>query len=173
VIRESPVFPYVDGASWVQRLWRDGERESPFGDRLPLSTEQVLWPESGPPLGVDVDVGGARMLLDDTLGSLELRILAEDVLGTSAGEAGVLASSWDGDRWVLVEDASGRGGLVFAAVWSDVASRDRFLAAVDHSAAAFGGPVHVTPLEVDGRAVALLVVGDATVSPVVSLTPAA
>ena len=167
VIRESLVFPYVDGAGYVQRLWSGGSRASPFDEeRLPRSTEQVLFPGAAPPLGVAIVPGSGRPRLDDTLGSLELRILAEDVLGLSAADASALAGAWDGDRWLLVEDGSGSTGLLYASVWSDAAARDAFLVAASTpgSASGFPGGARTRALDVDGRPVAVLALGSASLA---------
>ncbi len=175
VIRESLVFPYVDGAGYVQRLWSGGARASPFdAERLPRSTEQVLFPGAAPPVGVEITVGGGRPRLDDTLGSLELRILAEDVLGLTDNDASRLAAAWDGDRWLLVEDGSGASGLLYATAWSDPAARDAFLAAASTPSAAAGvlGGARTRALEVDGRPVSLVALGSASLTGVaVRLAP--
>ena len=42
VIRESLLFPYLAGVSFVQSLWSQVGRVAPFGEWLPISTEQVL-----------------------------------------------------------------------------------------------------------------------------------
>jgi hypothetical protein len=171
VIRESLIFPYVDGAGYVQRLWRSGERASPFGDELPRSTEQVVSPGAAPPLGVAVTPEERPAVLDDTLGSLELRILAEDVLGLAAPDAAALASAWDGDRWVLMRGGAGVVGLAFATVWSDAGARDRFVTAANGPMARFGGAARAHALEVDGRPGSLVLVGALDDDVTVALVP--
>ncbi len=163
VIRESLLFPYVEGAGFVQRLWADGRRLDPFGEALPLSTEQILRPMAAPPVEVDVSVSAGEVVLDDVLGRLELGVLMEDVLGVGGGGTGAAgvggpAEAWDGDRFVLVEAADDRRGLIWAVVWESVQGRARFVQAVD-GARAFGGPVAVELRTVDGRALTLLRIG--------------
>lgn len=159
VIRESLIFPYVDGATFVQRLWTGDVRVDPFGDALPLSTEQVLSPGAAPPLQLRIDVEGARRRLDDTLGQLELRILVEDVLGLDAGGADEVVSGWDGDRWVLSERDDGETSLSYVVAWESEGARNRFVAVVRAAQSAFGGPLEIVEVDVGGRPASLLTVG--------------
>ncbi|MDH3270264.1 MAG: hypothetical protein OEN56_02965 [Gemmatimonadota bacterium] len=174
VIRESLLFPYVEGAGFVQRLWVDGNRSGPFGDALPTSTEQVMRPRADPPVQVALQVHGGRVVLDDELGRLELGVLAEDVLGVrgpgGAVGAGGPAEGWDGDRYALIEDASGSRALVAAFVWENATARDRFRRAVDAGSGRFGGPVSLESIDVDGRALSVLHVGTTTALVSISLT---
>lgn len=168
VIRETLLFPYVEGAGFVQRLWTGGQRHDPFGEALPLSTEQVIRPLAAPPLHVELTVTGGEVVLDDVLGRLELGVLVEDVLrvgepaaaasGVAAGSGGP-AEGWDGDRYALVESSDGARGLVFVVVWESSRARDRFLGAVDAARARFGGEVAVEATELDGRPASVLRVG--------------
>lgn len=163
VIRETLLFPYVEGAGFVQRLWAGGRRLDPFGEALPLSTEQIIRPLAPPPVTIDLGVSGATPVLDDGLGRLELGVFAEEVLGI-ASTGGVVGSGgpaegWDGDRFVLVELDDGRRGLVWAVVWESVAMRDRFVAAVQESRGRLGGDVAIRATTVDGHPVSVLRVG--------------
>jgi len=162
IIRESLLFPYVEGAIFVHDLWTRSEREPPFGDALPLSTKQVLQPGSAPPLAIEVEVDGPEVVLTDVLGSLELGIMIEDVLGVDGVErrAGGLADGWDGDRYVLVENAAGRRALALAIVWETEQDRDRFCDRVDSVPSAFGGSLSVERTEIDGRPASVLRVGE-------------
>ncbi|MBT8488831.1 MAG: hypothetical protein HKN72_01245 [Gemmatimonadetes bacterium] len=164
VIRESLLFPYIEGAGFVQRLWADGQRSDPFGDALPLSTEQILRPLAAPPVELDISVSSGEIVLDDVLGRLELGVLMEDVLGVGGGGTGAAggggpAEAWDGDRFALVEGSEGRRGLVWATVWESVQARARFLEAVDGALTSFGGEVAVELRTIDDRAVSLLRIG--------------
>jgi hypothetical protein len=162
VVRESLIFPYVDGAGFVQRLWAGGNgRPDPFGDGFPLSTEQVLSPGAAAPLPLSFELTGARTRLEDTLGALELRILVEDVLGWTPEAADELVRGWDGDRWVLVEKEGGAAALSYATVWESERARSRFVDAVRAAPTGFGGPVEIEAFDVGGRAGALLRIGGA------------
>jgi hypothetical protein len=147
VVRETLLFPYLGGASFVQALWRAaaaGELEpapypAPFGPLLPQSTQQVLHPEAhflrqrthpveitladaaDPAVAGEAD--GWRVLFDDVLGELELGIFLSEHLG-AAGRA--LATGWRGDRIRLLESGQGGRALVWFTVWADAAAADRF-----------------------------------------------
>lgn len=179
VIRETLLFPYVEGAGFVQRLWAGGQRLDPFGEALPLSTEQVIRPLAAPPVTVDVAVSGGTPVLGDGLGRLELGIFVEDVLGIE-GTGGVVgaggpAEGWDGDRFVLVELDDGRRGLVWIVVWESARVRDRFVDALRESRDRLGGELTVRSETADGRAVSIARVGPqdalAALSVDVSVTP--
>lgn len=138
VIREALVFPYMGGLSFVQRLWqaRDG-RPAPFGEELPVSSEQVLHPArflAGPP-----DVPSAvefteevpeswREVRSDALGELEVRIFLEEHL-QDVGRAAQAAEGWDGDRYRLLRGPSGEA-FVWATVWDTRRDAAEFEAAV-------------------------------------------
>jgi len=160
VVRESLLFPYVEGAGFVQGLWTGGPRESPFGAALPLSTEQVLRPTAAAPVRVDLDVEGGSVVLDDVMGRLELGVLVEDVLGIEGGGAAVgaggPAEAWDGDRYVLVERADRSRALVFVVIWESGRARDRFADAVERAAHRFGAPPSVERTAVEGRPATVL-----------------
>lgn len=176
VVRESLIFPYVDGAVFVQRLWSRGERQNPFDAALPLSTEQILHDGAEAPVSLALEIGGGSVLLEDVLGAFELQILLEDVLALTGGSggsgaSGALASGWDGDRYVLVEGADGRRSLAWVVLWADEAARDRFLGAVDENRAALGGPVSAVARSIDGRPASLLIIGDGRVTVSASVAP--
>jgi hypothetical protein len=163
VLRETLLFPYVEGAEFVQALWRArGGRPAPFGDALPLSTEQVLeWDGTGPtepPLIVEAPTPpGVQVLHRNTLGALESGIL----LGSLAPEGwqGGGGGGWAGDQWALVE-APGEGvGLIWASAWDDADIRDRHAELLEANRGFFPGPVLVLRRPVSQRPGILLVVG--------------
>ncbi|HSR42512.1 MAG TPA: hypothetical protein VLL48_10075 [Longimicrobiales bacterium] len=163
VVQEAMLFPYLEGAGFVQALWRarDG-RPAPFGPYLPQSTEQVADPERlvgeepDPPTDVELTVEGRPGVFDATLGQLETRIFLEELSGAAAGDA---ATGWDGDTLVLVE-APGGDALAWATVWDDPGARDRFVAAVEGGLVGLPASGSVEALEVSGRPVAVLRVGE-------------
>lgn len=174
VIRETLLFPYVEGAGFVQRLWAGGERMDPFGDALPTSTEQVMRPLADPPVQVDLTVSNGEVALQDVLGRLELGVLVEEVLGIDDADgavgAGGPAEGWDGDRYILVEAPDGGRSLAYAVVWEDAEFRDRFVDAARSAAGRFGGVVSVDAREVGGRPVSVLLVGESTYDVSVSVS---
>lgn len=158
VIRRSLLFPYVQGAGFVQGLWSAEGRVAPFGEWLPASTEQVMEGRmDDPPVDVRIDVDGGDVLHEDVLGRLELQVLVETHAGSDA--AG-LAKGWGGDRYALVEPAAGGdAALVWVSVWDDEPARDRFLARFGAVVDRLGAGAALRGANVDGRAGAVLTVG--------------
>lgn len=161
IIQESLLFPYLEGASFVEALWKSQRnRPAPFAEQLPVSTEHILHPESfvadprDHPTAVRIEsLNGIRPLYTDALGELEMRILLETHLGPSGAE---LSAGWDGDRYGLFETEGGGRSLVWVSVWDGVASRDRFVEAL---APAFPAPSRLRRTQVDGRPGAALEIG--------------
>jgi len=179
IIREALLFPYLQGASFVQALWRaspDGEkRPAPLGENLPASTEQVMWPEArfleerDPPTELRLGptpaaAGGAwRTVHENTLGALETSIFLTQHLGAGAD---TVAFGWDGDRFRLIEAPGGERALVWYSVWDGPAEADRFADAYRRIAAVRQGrAVRIERLEVEGRPVVLVVDADRGVAP--------
>lgn len=164
VIQEGMLFPYMEGAGFVLEVWRTrGTREGPFGELLPSSTEQVLDPSRfladspDDPTALLVEPGAGEVVYRDGLGAVEVRILLEELVGVGAGAA---VAGWDGDAYALVAAPDGGLRLAWASVWDDVQARDRFVEALAPGLGGLPEPATLTPLDVDGRAGALLMVGD-------------
>lgn len=155
VIREGLLFPYLEGAGFVQDLWVREGRISPFGDRLPLTTEAILGTGSPdlPIAPVLVASDGATEVLSDGLGRFELGIWLEDVLGLTGS---TVADAWAGDGYTLFEHGSDERSLAACFVWDTPAAADAFEAAVR---AALGVPVSVTRTEVESKPATLLRMG--------------
>lgn len=138
IIRETMVFPYLGGSSFVQRLWvarPDQGFLAPFGSMLPQSTEQVLHPDDRFLTNRDAPTeirfaNTKNVIYENTFGELELGILLTEYLGPGAGDA---AFGWDGDRYQLVQ-ADGGKLLLWQSVWDDASSADRFAAAYRQTA---------------------------------------
>jgi hypothetical protein len=132
VVQEALLFPYIEGASFVRRAWQEvGGRPAPFGAMLPESTEQVLNPERllGPvrddPGEIEIRIPGVNILYHDVLGQLEAAVLLAELSREPRRAAD--ASGWRGDHYALLDTPSG-DALVWAVVWDDEISRDRYLA---------------------------------------------
>ena len=161
VIRESLLFPYLEGAGFVQRLWYGtGGRPSPLDANLPQSTEQVmatgplLLTERDEPTELLLEVGGPSRY-SNTLGQMETRILLEDVAGADPATA---ADGWDGDRFALVDGDDGPA-LAWVTVWDDAAARDRFVATLDLALGNLPRPATLEATAIGGRPGAILRVG--------------
>ncbi|MEQ9399227.1 MAG: hypothetical protein RJQ04_08635 [Longimicrobiales bacterium] len=157
VIQESLLFPYLEGAGYVQRLWTEGERVAPFGPFLPQSTEQILSGDRADvPAAFVLDVEGVDVVHVDDLGRLELGVLLEHHAGTQAGSA---ARGWGGDRYALVEAPDGTRGLVLATVWDTAAERDAFVRSLGSDLSKFPAPATLVAVESEVGPAALLSVG--------------
>lgn len=158
VIQESLLFPYLEGAGFVQSLWADGERNAPFGEYMPQSTEQIITRDrEDAPVDFEVEVDGGRVVYADNLGRLEMGVLLDTHLGTGSD---ALAAGWGGDRYVLLETAGGTQALIWQVVWDDTAARDRFIEAFAGSLGGFPLTARLEANEVLGRPASLLTVGD-------------
>ncbi len=142
VIREGMLFPYLQGASFVQALWRaraprngaapPGGWPAPLDSLLPQSTEQVLHPDSFLRLPRDnptelrlAPTPDARWRTgrEDALGELETGIVLRQHLGAAAARS---AAGWDGDRFRLLQGPAGERALVWYSVWDTAAAADAF-----------------------------------------------
>ena len=179
VIQESLLFPYLEGAGYVHRLWKQGERVAPFGESLPTSTEQILGGRADDtPVELAMSVSGGEVLHEDVLGRLELGVLLDQHLGPGSAR---FADGWGGDRYVLVDGVNGERGLIWYAVWDDTAARDRFAEHFRSALGSLGGAASLEVTEVDGHAATVLRVGrqrgrlgggDRLASPVTDRVPA-
>jgi len=157
VIQESLLFPYLEGAGYVQSLWHEGHRVAPFGDYLPRSTEQVLEHDLGDaPVPLEVEVVGAEPVRRDDLGRLETGVWLDARLGEGNAH---LADGWGGDAYALVSLPGGGQGLAWASVWDEAGVRDAFLNALVGHLDGLPAPATLEPLEVEGHPGALLRVG--------------
>lgn len=166
VIQESLLFPYIEGAGYVQALWagvtgrEEGDaagRRAPFGALLPESTEQILERDADEePVALTLDVRGGTVVHEDNLGSLELSVFLGPSLGAEGREA---AKAWEGDRYALIESGGARG-LVWFLLLEDEEARDRLLSALGATPDGLGGPARLESWNTAGRPGLKLIVGD-------------
>ena len=128
IVREALIFPYLAGAEFMH-WWKESGRDSfPYGPRMPVSTEQVLFPDryargdAPVTLVFPPDTG---IVYEDVLGEGEIRVLMSQLAGSSEvrtrGPIG-----WGGDRYRVSATPAGPA-LVWYVVWDDPRSADRFL----------------------------------------------
>jgi hypothetical protein len=165
IIRESLLFPYFGGASFIEALWkgRNG-RPAPFGRDLPASTEEILHPERflaadriGPEALAIRAPEGWKSLFQDGLGEFELRIMLEEQLGPLPQAD---TEGWDGDRYALLEDSQGRRAVVWISVWADRSARDRVAVQLDNFVKVVGD-ARVERSIVGGKAAVMLLIDGA------------
>ncbi len=131
VVQEQLISPYFDGRNLAAAIFAKGgfallnqKLESP-----PRSMEQVLHPEKyigavDEPVAVALpEAGQAKPDFEGTLGEFLIRVLLRG--GPEAEAATDAAEGWDGDRYAVLENASGSYRLVWRSVWdSDVDARE-------------------------------------------------
>lgn len=128
-LRESLVFPYLEGSEWTTQLYKRGgwKMVSKAFTELPESTEQVLHPEKyfvrEPPVRVSLpDVRGLlgtnwKRIDYDVTGEWDYYLIIDQFLN-SAVESKRAAAGWGGDRYAIYESQT--PGEVFMAqltVW--------------------------------------------------------
>jgi hypothetical protein len=121
VIQESLLFPYLSGAEFVRRVKAKKGSVDLFRD-IPRSTEQILHADkflsATPDEGTQVVLPaprGATDVYENDMGEFGTRLVLFHHLG-DAQTAARAAAGWDGDRFMIVEGAGGRG-IVWALVW--------------------------------------------------------
>ena len=121
MIQESLLFPYLSGADFVQRFKERRPAANPLA-AMPRSTEQVLHtpayfgevPDEPSVVALPAPRGASRTY-ENSLGEFGTRLFLyqhiRDQQDAARGAAG-----WDGDRYVVVQGAGGRG-IVWASLW--------------------------------------------------------
>lgn len=129
VLREALLFPYLDGARFMA-WWTAGPLADtmPYGPRMPLSTEQVLFPSrylaDEEPAHITFADSSEAVVYQDGLGEFEMRVLHAHL----AGQARAHANSpigWNGDRYRVYRSTKGPA-LVWYTAWDDPRSAERF-----------------------------------------------
>jgi hypothetical protein len=142
ILRESLLFPYQDGLTFVQGIYDAGGWDAV--DRLyanpPDSTSQILHPaqytNKVKPMPVSIpavprSLSGWKLTMQDTLGELQLRIwLERETAEANSNEVAKKAvAEWGGDRVGLYEGPNGEWAVVIHTVWRSSSGRDAFSAA--------------------------------------------
>jgi hypothetical protein len=129
ILRESLIFPYLQGAEfmhwWAESPFRD---TLPYGRRMPQSTEQIIHPEryarNDLPVGLAYPAESG-VLYEDVLGENEIRVVLAHLAGSDEVQT-VVPIGWGGDRYRLYQTPTGPA-LVWYVVWDNAASAGRFL----------------------------------------------
>jgi hypothetical protein len=128
VVRESLIFPYLAGAEFMHWWKTSPLRDTvPYGPRMPVSTEQILFPARY--LRGDLPVPLAlppstEVIYEDVLGEGEIRVLMARLSGAGEVRAGAPVG-WSGDRY-RVFPTPGGPALIWYLVWDDTRSAERF-----------------------------------------------
>jgi hypothetical protein len=130
VIQESLLFPYLTGADFVQRFKEKRATGNLFAS-VPVSTEQLLHTDAyfgaTPDVPSDIELPaprGATKLYENNLGEFGTRLFFFQQLNDEVTAARA-ASGWDGDRYVVVQGAAGKG-IVWASVWDSTIEAAEF-----------------------------------------------
>ncbi len=148
IIQEGLLFPYLAGAEFMRSFnaRRSRPDEEPYGDRMPVSTAQVLHPDLYTARVMPERVRVARpsvrdtLIYDDDFGEFETRIALE-TWGLDEATATAAAAGWDGDRYEVLGTPAGTA-VIWATTWATPADADQFEAALkDGWARGHGGDV--------------------------------
>ncbi len=156
VLRESLIFPYLQGAEFVHWWERSPLADTlPYGPRMPVSSEQILHPEryarGDAPLGLAFASDSAA-LYEDVMGENEIRVILATLAGSDEVQT-VVPLGWGDDRYRLYPTDQGPA-LVWYVVWDDDRAAGGFLRAAGaglRRASRAGYRAELDSLAVDGR----------------------
>ncbi|MEO8334199.1 MAG: hypothetical protein ABI664_04460 [bacterium] len=121
VIQESLLFPYLSGADFVQRFKEQRGQANPLLN-IPRSTEQILHTSAyfgatpdEPSVLTMPPLHGVTKVYENGIGEFGTRLVIFQQ-SRDQNAAARAAMGWDGDRYVVVKNASGTG-IVWATVW--------------------------------------------------------
>ena len=137
IIQEGLLFPYLAGAQFMRTFNARRARpdEEPYGERMPISTAQVLhlhvYATRQVPMRIRFGRSPARdtVVYDDDLGEFETRVALES-WGVDTAAAVRAAAGWNGDRFELLGTPAGTV-LVWVTAWAtadDLTEFERALA---------------------------------------------
>ncbi len=147
ILRESLLFPYQDGLSFVSSIYAAGgwaAVNKVYADP-PDSTSQILHPElyaqHVKPVALTVpavpaSLPGWKLTMQDTLGELQLRIWLEG--DAAEGSLSAAVDQWAGDRIALYEGPNGEWAVVLKTEWRTAAGATAFAAALPARLKALG-----------------------------------
>jgi hypothetical protein len=133
VIKETLLFPYINGADFVRRFKAHEPGKLPFG-KLPVSTEQLMHDSAyfsmTPDLPSEITLPKiAGTIATNDLGEFGTRLFIYQ--HTQDDDRSKRASiGWDGDRYALVKTPNGNA-LVWATVWDSPGDAAEFMSSLD------------------------------------------
>ncbi len=139
VIQESLLFPYLSGADFVQRYKERKGATNPLAV-LPRSTEQILHTDAyfgarpdEPSIVALPAPRGATRAYENDMGEFGTRLFLYQHLHDEQVAARA-AAGWDGDRYLVLQGAGGRG-IVWAIVWDNALEAAEFTDALTRATA--------------------------------------
>jgi hypothetical protein len=135
IIQEGLLFPYLAGAQFMHdfNARRTRTDEEPYGDRLPVSTAQILHADqyTSRALPERVSFGpdpGDTLVYDDDFGEFETGVTLK-TWGVEPATAESAAAGWAGDRFEVLGSPHGTV-VLWATAWRTDAEADQFEAAL-------------------------------------------
>jgi hypothetical protein len=169
ILRRQLEFPYIDGFNFVNVLRGRGawDAVNEAWSAPPVSTEQILHPESYPDgTPVDVDLPDVAAMLgngwsqryEQTLGEMQIGVWVADGRAGRALFPGLpaqlpraaAAAGWGGDRLVSIDGPGGNWAVVWQTDWDTQADADEFRDAADDAVEDLAGAHAVSPDDVSG-----------------------
>jgi hypothetical protein len=142
-LRETLMFPYGYGASFLQQAWKQNpswEAINKIYSDLPASTEQILHPEKyfgtrDNPKPVDTQAFTAQLgnnwkiAHKNVLGEFSLGLLLNLHLNEERSKRSV--TGWGGDQVLLLENESLKNAVLIQTEWDSTNDAEKFFAAMD------------------------------------------
>jgi hypothetical protein len=154
IIQEGLLFPYLAGAQFMRdfNARRARPDEEPYGDRLPVSTAQVLHAGLYTARTLPERVGfaaapGDTLVYDDDFGEFETGV-ALRTWGVDQAVAEAAAAGWDGDRFEVLGSPSGTV-VLWATAWRTPQDADQFQRALRDGWARMHGRTDAQKWQVD------------------------
>jgi hypothetical protein len=167
IVREALIFPYLAGAEFMHWWGNSPLRDTvPYGPRMPVSTEQILFPERYARSDAPVSLSFAPdsdVLYEDVLGESEIRVLIARLRGNQEVRRGGPVG-WAGDRYRVYPSPMGPA-LVWYVAWDDTRSAERFTWGYGGKLRSTSRPGYRTVLEsvdLEGRPTTLYVLAPAS-----------
>ena len=158
ILRETLLFPYIQGLSFVQGLQATGGWQAVDGAfaKPPASTEQIIHPDkyaSGePPIAVTLpkdlaaNLGsGWTVALEDSFGEFQMSVWLRGNTAIGAGGANDAAAGWGGDRIAVVDGPNGAWGVVLRTAWDTAADATAFETAATPLVDGLAAPASLLP----------------------------
>jgi hypothetical protein len=152
ILRETLLFPYIQGLSFVQGLQAAGGWKGVDAGfaRPPASTEQIIHPEKYASGELPVAVAlpndlaaragtGWKVALEDSMGEFQLSVWLRANTAIGTGGANDAAAGWGGDRIAVLDGPNGSWAVVLRTAWdtrSDAAAFETAATPLVHGLAA-------------------------------------
>jgi hypothetical protein len=142
-IRESLLFPYGYGSSFLQQIWKhtpSWQSVNKIYSDLPASTEQILHPEKyyekrDEPKSANAEELAAKLgkgwkiVYKNVLGEFSLGLLLNLHLNDERSRKA--ATGWGGDQVLLLENEKGKDVVLIGTLWDTADDSEKFYFAMD------------------------------------------